>query len=750
MSVKVNKISLKQEGGQMIPEQPGMQQQTQQPQVDPQVMEISQAIASSVQEGQNPQEVVIALIQNQVDQQVIAQALMMVGMAEEDIITLFEQIERSTQPSSPEEVNANPELLSRNEDIIEQEEQEAAQQNQMMGMAKSGIEIKPENRGKFTAWAKKRGMTVSEAANKVMSNKDRYTTDIVKMANFAKNAAGWNKEYGGDVDNPMGYVMRSMSNFEDGGEQGAQGPKGKIINGVFIPDESEIANDAFYKNLQRQNQYYFPDPQYAVLPMMPPPTVNPLFDIINTAGTVIGDVKGEFSNFGDKVDQYKADKYKYYDVDLDFSDVRSEENINKFKDWVTAEVQELQYQTQENKAKADKQISDLTVPKLTFEQWLEKNPNIINTNTARSMFDSIYNKMFGGSVYGAQRGKETGAGTVAAGIVDADGDGIPDFIDIDGGEGTGVPAYGTVNRPNLEDMYNQINFEPEVNVKNPIFGTIKRLGDNPYIRAGASILGATSDLAGLYNRIADQKTYLKAQDQFEERSGADYKYATKMSGPRTRGNYDALSGQLGSEADRVAGYYMNFAGSPYSFSGTAKEGGEFKPHMMFDPQTGKGYKANVPADHERMADMGYLHKDEMQVGGENLNSVSLSNILGTSMMTNPMMKKLLNLSPSSQKKLIDIYNRSKNISNISEGLEFFNNVSKNDIKKYLGESGINKNEVIEYVENQPFYNNADWLTKQGIKLAMKMKGLKQGGEVVELSQDMIAQLIAAGADIEIL
>jgi hypothetical protein len=594
MSVELNKISLKQTGGEA------------QQQVDPQVMEISQAIASSVQEGQNPQEVVAALVQNQVDQQVIAQALMMVGMAEEDIMSLFEQIERSTQPSTPEEVNSNPELLSRNEDIIKQEEQEAAQENQMMGMAKSGIEIKPENKGKFTAWAKKRGMTVSDAANKVMSNKDRYTTDVVKMANFAKNAAGWNKEFGGDVDNAMGYVKRAISNFQSGGQ-----PKGEIINGVFIPDESEIANDAFYKNLQRQDQYYFPDPQYAVLPMMPPPAVNPLFDIVNTVGTVIGDVKGEFSNFGDKVDQYKADKYKYYDVDLDFSDVRSEENINKFKDWATAEAQELQYQTQENKAKADKQVSDLTVAKPTFEQWLQKNPSITNMDTARSMFDSIYNKMFGGSVYSAQMGFETPGFNP-----DADGDGIPDVMDIDGGEGTGVPAYGTVDRPNLEDMYNDVNFQPEINVNNPISGTIDRLGDNPYVRAGASILGAASDFAVLYNRIADQKTYLEAQDQLEERSGADYKYATKMSGPRTRGTYDALSGQLGSEADRVAGYYMNFAGSPYSFSGTAKEGGEFKPHMMFDPKTNKGYKANVKADHERMADMGYLHKDEMQQGGE--------------------------------------------------------------------------------------------------------------------------------------
>ena len=45
--------------------------------------------------------------------------------------------------------------------------------------------------------------------------------------------------------------------------------------------------------------------------------------------------------------------------------------------------------------------------------------------------------------------------------------------------------------------------------------------------------------------------------------------------------------------------------------GYKKGGQSFEPHMMFDPETGKAYKANVPADHERMAKMGYLHKDEM-------------------------------------------------------------------------------------------------------------------------------------------
>ena len=63
----------------------------------------------------------------------------------------------------------------------------------MNNMAKSGIEIKPENRGKFTAWAKERGMSVAEAANKVMANTDEYSEGVVKMANFAKNARKFKK-----------------------------------------------------------------------------------------------------------------------------------------------------------------------------------------------------------------------------------------------------------------------------------------------------------------------------------------------------------------------------------------------------------------------------------------------------------------------------------------------------------------------------------------------------------------------------
>jgi hypothetical protein len=92
----------------------------------------------------------------------------------------------------------------------------------MNNMAKSGIEIKPENEGKFTAWAKERGMSVAEAADKVMANTDEYSPGVVKMANFAKNARKFKKgENGIDVpklqDSTAGNVSKDDFNKQLGG-----------------------------------------------------------------------------------------------------------------------------------------------------------------------------------------------------------------------------------------------------------------------------------------------------------------------------------------------------------------------------------------------------------------------------------------------------------------------------------------------------------------------------------------------------
>jgi hypothetical protein len=44
---------------------------------------------------------------------------------------------------------------------------------------------------------------------------------------------------------------------------------------------------------------------------------------------------------------------------------------------------------------------------------------------------------------------------------------------------------------------------------------------------------------------------------------------------------------------------------------------EFKPHMMYDPKSGKGYKADTYEDHVRMDKMGYVH-EKPKVKNENM------------------------------------------------------------------------------------------------------------------------------------
>lgn len=89
---------------------------------------------------------------------------------------------------------------------------------------KGGIHIKPENRGKFTASAKKAGMGVQEYARHVLANKENYSPTLVKRANFARNAAKWQHAYGGyqvpqyypggPTDRPSPLVRNMMADLD--------------------------------------------------------------------------------------------------------------------------------------------------------------------------------------------------------------------------------------------------------------------------------------------------------------------------------------------------------------------------------------------------------------------------------------------------------------------------------------------------------------------------------------------------------
>lgn len=75
-------------------------------------------------------------------------------------------------------------------------------------------------------------------------------------------------------------------------------------------------------------------------------------------------------------------------------------------------------------------------------------------------------------------------------------------------------------------------------------------------------------------------------------------------------------------------YLQSIGQNPFEFAASmdqrnqsmqqAKKGGEFEPHIMYNPETGEAFKANKEEDHLRMADMGYLHKNEMEEAGKKI------------------------------------------------------------------------------------------------------------------------------------
>ena len=80
------------------------------------------------------------------------------------------------------------------------------------------INIKKKNRGKFTESANRAGMGVQEYARHILANKDKYSSTLVKRANFARNAAGWKHALGGyikDRDDMYNNMLESQTHGGD-------------------------------------------------------------------------------------------------------------------------------------------------------------------------------------------------------------------------------------------------------------------------------------------------------------------------------------------------------------------------------------------------------------------------------------------------------------------------------------------------------------------------------------------------------
>ena len=91
---------------------------------------------------------------------------------------------------------------------------------------------------------------------------------------------------------------------------------------------------------------------------------------------------------------------------------------------------------------------------------------------------------------------------------------------------------------------------------------------------------------------------------------------TKMSGELSKLNpEDALPSWW---TNKVAVAVDKIDGMADYLDTQVEEKDDFKPHMMYDPKTGKGHKADTMDDHLRMKKMGYTHdapkKEEVKLG----------------------------------------------------------------------------------------------------------------------------------------
>ena len=112
-----------------------------------------------------------------------------------------------------------------------------------------GIHIDPSKKGTFTSAAKRHGMGVQEFASRVLSNKDDYSTAMVRKANFARNAAKWHDNCGW-LDNNVktGYwfnnvlLNKSVDTIPENANYAAYGDD--LRDTVYVPTDFSAAVDS--------------------------------------------------------------------------------------------------------------------------------------------------------------------------------------------------------------------------------------------------------------------------------------------------------------------------------------------------------------------------------------------------------------------------------------------------------------------------------------------------------------------------
>jgi len=596
MSLKVNKKSLKRQRGGMIPEQAGMQEQqpmhqmpdgtmmpgavhgqSGQQQVDPEVTRITEMISTQMGQGAELVEVVQTLQQQQVDQNLIGQALLMGGMKEQDIMSLFQVIERNNTPSTPTEVTNDPQLLARNEQIQSDQEQVDPMTSMMPEMAMGGGTNNPGFRA----------LPAEAQANILRHMATGGDSTESKNVNIDRKSMWYNDP---TFAVAPGTPPASTNILLDTVNTGLG-----IKNTLFGEGKDNLGlSTGALMDLEKKQALY-------------DKTKNLNYDV------------NYKPNLSDENAQAAMNWYMSAADDIQQGDADQIRLANEQKASITG----VPYVEEENAMKSTaEKFSDWAESKGTDLQELGSN----SLELLRNLFSKTTGNSFS---YGGALPKAQGGGPVefkewvlqdpvrrgtAEGRLQYE-DYVTNFqiAEADANFPDGIPTGGATIPPTTDELFDKIDLG-DTQVMNPIMGTVNKIKQSPAFDIATGISDAAVDFAGWRNRRFDEKNYREKEDQYEFGTQADSKYGTKAFDPFSLGFYQANSGQLQGEAQKTTGYQMNFPGSPYSFgqpSATAEDGKEIN-------NPNPGIRALRKVAPQAVSNMGYKQGGEIEVDQDTL------------------------------------------------------------------------------------------------------------------------------------
>lgn len=167
-----------------------------------------------------------------------------------------------------------------------------------------------------------------------------------------------------------------------------------------------------------------------------------------------------------------------------------------------------------------------------------------------------------------------------------------------------------VTVPDISNFTKDPTITRKRNIGNVYDQTETFIKENPAMRAFGDVSEFAVMGANFANEMFQQKEFDEYRDELRNTTTADNVYAAVEDPVNKRGTFDVNMGLA--EPDNLVDYYAQAMYGKELY----KKGGEFAPHMMYDPVSGEAYEARVEADHNRFAKMGFVHEDEMQKGGE--------------------------------------------------------------------------------------------------------------------------------------